>query len=54
MAYAALTLQTFQFDAAAPGGIFNNEAAEWWQVNAHRIPLTSEPFLEPQRAPQED
>ena len=54
MAYAALTLQTFQFDAAAPGGIFNGEAAEWWQVNAHRIPLTREPFLEPQRAPQED
>ena len=53
MAYAALTLQNFQIDAADPGGIFNDEAAGWWQVNTHRIPLTREPFLAPAPAPQE-
>ena len=34
-----------QLDADDPGGVFNREAAEWWQVNADRIPLTREPFL---------
>jgi hypothetical protein len=46
MSYAALTLQNFQIDAAHPAGVFNIEAARWWQENASRIPLTREPFLE--------
>ena len=45
MSFAALTLQTFQIDVGNPGGVFNAAAAEWWQQNAHRIPLTREPFL---------
>lgn len=47
MAYAALTLQNFQFDVANPAGVFHADAASWWQDNAHRIPLTDEPFLPP-------
>jgi hypothetical protein len=54
MAYAALTLETFQFDAADPGGVFHGEAADWWQTNAHRIPLTREPFLGFRPATRED
>jgi hypothetical protein len=53
MAYAALTLQNYQFDVADSAGVFNLEAARWWQSNADRIPLTREPFLAPGTAPVE-
>ncbi len=53
MAYAALTLQTFQFDAADSAGVYNDEAANWWQDNADRIPLTREPFLDARPATKE-
>jgi hypothetical protein len=46
MSYAALTLQTFQIDVRDPAGIFNAQAARWWQDNASRIPLSREPFME--------
>jgi hypothetical protein len=45
MAYGALTMQTVQFDEFGSIGVFNLEAARWWQQNQHLIPLTREPFL---------
>jgi hypothetical protein len=45
MAYGALTMQTVQYDEFGAIGVFNLEAARWWQQNQHRIPLTREPFL---------
>jgi hypothetical protein len=38
-------MQTAQIDERDPGGVFNAEAARWWQANVHRIPLSREPFL---------
>jgi len=43
--YAALTLQAISLDHMDPAGVLNGEAARWWQANAGRIPLTTEPFL---------
>jgi hypothetical protein len=43
--YAALTLQSVTLDERDPAGVMNLEAARWWQQNAHRIPLTRDPFL---------
>ncbi len=54
LTYYALTMQTFQIDVRDPHGVFNGEAASWWQENAKRIPLTREPFLERRSAPKED
>jgi len=45
LSYGALTMQTIQIDERDPGGVFNSEAALWWQANTHRIPLSDEPFL---------
>jgi hypothetical protein len=46
-AYGALSLQAVTLDWADPAGVLNVKAAEWWQANRHRIPLTSVPFLVP-------
>jgi hypothetical protein len=45
MAYGALSMQSVQIDALDPAGVMNAAAAEWWQANVHRIPLTTAPFL---------
>lgn len=45
MTYGALTLQTIQLDSLDSAGVLNAAAADWWQRNAHRIPLSREPFL---------
>jgi len=45
LVYRALTLQTVQFDVFDSAGVMNGAAADWWQRNAARIPLTSESFL---------
>ena len=47
LAYMALTLRSFQLDERHPGGVFNAEAALWWQANSALIPLSTEPFLLP-------
>ncbi len=44
-AYAALTLQSISLDVRDPAGILNPQAAEWWQANRDRMPLTRESFL---------
>jgi len=43
--YAALTPQSISLNAMDPVGVLNGDAARWWQANARRIPLTTEPFL---------
>ena len=43
--YGALTLQAISLDNLDPAGVLNAEAAVFWQANAKRIPLTTEPFL---------
>ena len=45
LTYGALTLQTAQFDPGNFAGVMNLAAAQWWQANVSRIPLSSEPFL---------
>jgi hypothetical protein len=45
MTYGALSMQTTQLDLMDPAGVLNPAAADWWQRNAQRIPLTREPFL---------
>jgi len=45
LTYGALTLQSAQIDLLDPAGVLNPMAADWWQRNASRIPLTREPFL---------
>jgi hypothetical protein len=46
MTYGALSMQSIQIDEFDPAGVFNVEAARWWQQNGHRIPLTRKAFLE--------
>jgi hypothetical protein len=46
MTYGALSLQTTQMDWLDSAGLLNPAAADWWQRNPHRIPLTKEPFLQ--------
>lgn len=46
MTYTALTLQTYQLDPGDPGGVFNKDAADWWQARTDRIPLTDVRFLD--------
>lgn len=45
MAYGALTFQSVQTDEQDPAGVMNAAAAQWWQENRHRIPLSKTPFL---------
>ena len=45
MTYGALSMQTTQLDLLNPAGVLNPAAADWWQRNPTRIPLTREPFL---------
>jgi hypothetical protein len=45
LVYRALTLQTVQFDVFDSAGVMNGAAADWWQRNTDRIPLTTESFL---------
>jgi hypothetical protein len=45
MAYGALSMQSIQIDATHPAGVMNLQAAEWWQLNTDRIPLSREPFI---------
>ncbi len=45
MTYGALTLQTIQFSAADSAGVLTVAAADWWQRNLQRIPLSREPFI---------
>ena len=45
MTYGALTMQTTQLDLLDAAGLLNPAAADWWQRNTNRIPLTREPFL---------
>lgn len=45
MTFRALCLQDHNFDHLNPAGVFRRDAAEWWQENVDRIPLTDEPFL---------
>jgi len=47
MTYGALSMQTTQLDLLDPAGVLNPAAADWWQRNPARIPLTREPFLRP-------
>jgi hypothetical protein len=44
-AYGALTLQAISFDALDPAGVLNPQAANWYQSNRARVPLTTAPFL---------
>ena len=43
--YAALTMQAVTVDERDTAGLMNPTAGLWWQVNASRIPLSTEPFL---------
>lgn len=45
MAYGALSMQTVQIDERDSAGVMNAAAAQWWQSNLGRIPLSREPFL---------
>lgn len=45
LTYQALTLAAAQFNPLDPAGVMNSAAAEWFQRNPHRIPLTKEPFI---------
>jgi hypothetical protein len=45
MTYGSLTLTTTLLDTGDPAGLLNPAAAEWWQRNTGRIPLTREPFI---------
>lgn len=45
LTYQALTLAAAQFNPLDPAGVMNAAAAEWYQRNPERIPLTKEPFI---------
>jgi len=45
--YGAVTMQSVTLDTRDPAGLMNAEAADWWQQNLHRIPLSRVPFLAP-------
>jgi hypothetical protein len=47
MAYGALSMQTVQIDEQDAAGVLNVEAAQWWQKNTARVPLSRAPFLSP-------
>ena len=45
MTYGALSMQTVQIDPANSAGVFNVDAAFWYQARLDRIPLSRAPFL---------
>jgi len=45
LTYGALSMQTVQLDPSDAAGVLNAEAAQYWQVNHDRIPLTRAAFL---------
>ena len=45
LTYQALTLAAAQFNPLDPAGVMNGPAAEWYQRNPDRIPLSKEPFI---------
>ena len=45
MSYSALTMQAFDVKVMEINGVFNVEAARWWDENLHRVPLSKTPFL---------
>jgi hypothetical protein len=47
MAYGALSMQTVQIDEQGAAGVMNVAAAQWWQQNTARAPLTRASFLSP-------
>lgn len=49
--YGALAMQIVQFNPGDAAGVLNVEAAEYWQRNVDKLPLTREPFLRPSLAP---
>lgn len=51
MAYGALSMQAVQVNELDPAGVFNAEAAVWWQRNLDRAPLSREPFLREDQSP---
>jgi len=52
MTYGALTMQTVQLDVGDSAGVLNPSAADWWQHNTKKIPLSREPFLSKPEAQQ--
>ncbi len=49
-AWSLLAMQTVMMDAADSAGVMHMAAAEYWLAHRDRVPLTSEPFLRPDRA----
>ena len=49
-AWSLLAMQTVMMDAGDSAGVMHMAAAEYWQANRGRIPLTREPFLRPDQA----
>lgn len=45
LTYQVLTLAAAQFNPLDPAGVMNGAAAEWYQRNPGRIPLSKEPFI---------
>jgi hypothetical protein len=45
LTYRALTLAAAQFNPLDPAGVMNGAAAEWYQRNPEKIPLSREPFI---------
>jgi hypothetical protein len=45
MSYSALTMQAFSVGVMETNGVFNIEAARWWDQNLARVPLSRTPFL---------
>lgn len=49
-AYGALSMQTVMINQWDPAGVVNRSAAQWWQQNIDKIPLSKTPFLVPDEA----
>src|SRR5262245_20918161 len=47
--FHAISLQDISLDFLDPAGVLNPAAADYWQRNAARVPLTREPFVIPAR-----
>src|SRR5262245_2293433 len=47
LTYGALTLATVNMNVVDSAGLLNPAAADWWQRNAHLIPISTEPFIQP-------
>lgn len=54
LAYGALSMQTVQVDETDSAGVFNVDAARFWQrqENLARTPLSRTPFLAPEAYPE--